>query len=115
VNSVVSRRLQCFDGTGQGFRKRNLWVDKQFEMELVSGSVKASDPEPIRLSLVEIGAQGKSDDPNYSINVGERQISHKHWDEMFVKDLGVTFTPGTWKKPRPPKGFEELLQRFQGR
>lgn len=106
---------KCFDGTGQGFKKRALCVVRKIEMELTSGSVRTFEKEPIRLSLVDAGAQAKSDDPNYSINLRERQISHKHWNEMFVKDLSVSFTPGTWKKPRPPKGFEELLERFEGR
>ena len=90
-----------------------LCVTDRVEVEAFSSSVKIRDPEPIQFSLVGIAAQSVGKDPQSSLNVAERQLSLRRWEDITPRDAVVVFTPGRWRIPAPPKGFEELLRQLE--
>jgi len=43
------------------------------------------------------------------------QLSSSGWDDQIVSELTFTFYPGRWSLPKPPAGFDDLLDRLERR
>ena len=106
---------KVFDGTGRGFNRMNLCALNQLEVDIYSTSLKVEDTEPVHVILKDVTVQSQSADPNESINVRERQVATKRWNENTIQELPVELLPAKWKIPEMPKAFREYLNRLEGR
>ena len=81
-----------------------------------SGKRDPKDKTPIVLQLRGFRCYEEVEKRNeferIGINVNVKQIALATWKDTSLPDLAVTFYPGKWKLPKPPKELEKLLQKF---
>lgn len=106
---------KVFDGTGRGFNRMNLCALNQLEVDIYSMSLKVEETEPIHVVLKGVTVQSQSADPNESINVRERQVATKRWEENTIQELPVELLPAKWEVPEMPKPFRAYLDRLEGK
>jgi hypothetical protein len=97
--------------TGAVMREMPLWVGKQAFFTLTTE--KPGKGTKVRVIMNGPAVQKNGPDPINTIDARKRQLSIRLWKEIAVQGAVLTFDLDQLKMPKPPPGFEELLNRVE--
>ena len=102
-------------GRARKFNRRNLAhlkKSKKMTCTMSVKSLKLDKSTPVSLHLAGITERTEKRGFNESVNTKQRQISCVEWSGTKIEDISLTFYPRKYRRPKPPKRFDELLERL---